>query len=255
MDQEGLPAVLGPELRPPAPSERQRLRRGAFEGYKNPEGSMRAFVTRLQPDGSAELVDQPEWTTGLGTSLAPAEDGAFWLAAGVATLSRWSSQGVMQWSASACRGYPTGVAVGQDGTRVMIVWGAGEPADYELCVAKWDAQGTLLWEYSHEAGYELRGVVVDAQGAIYAAGRGGVHWDQDFWGPGKRRAVSYAFLLKLDANGELSWERQWGGERSSEALALTLGAEGGVVVTGSSMDMLTAGPSRPDAHAFVGRWV
>lgn len=103
--------------------------------------------------------------------------------------------------------------------------GASKPADAWL--AKVDANGTVAWiKQIGSAGEDYATAVkVDLSGNIYLCGAtsgdiAGSFGEIDAW------------IAKYDASGELVWKRQLGTQSTDRALALTINAEGEVLLTG-----------------------
>lgn len=95
-----------------------------------------------------------------------------------------------------------------------------------ILLLKYDATGKLVWSKRRDSNNSVTvtAIAVDPNGDIYVAGF--VDW---------RLLGSYnreVLLLKLDAEGNLLWERTWGGDKVDEASALVIDSRGNVLLTG-----------------------
>ena len=95
----------------------------------------------------------------------------------------------------------------------------------KIFVVKFAADGSLSWQRIWN-GTTIRGlgrpdVAVSADGSVYVTG---VTADNQ----------NDAVLLKFDANGNLVWERAWGGAASDEGLAVATASDGSVYIAGTA---------------------
>jgi len=103
---------------------------------------------------------------------------------------------------------------------------------YDYWILKLDAFGDLEWERSYggsgderansiaitpDGGYVVAGVSESSDGDV-SSSKG----DNDYW------------IVKLDALGDLEWERSYGGSGNDMAYSIVLAPEGGYVVTGGT---------------------
>ncbi len=106
----------------------------------------------------------------------------------------------------------------------------GNPSP-KIFVVKFAPDGSLSWQKIWN-GTTIRGlgradVAVSADGSVYVTG---VTADNG----------GDAALLKFDADGNLLWERAWGGTASDQGFAVATGSDGSVYITGTATSF---GPS------------
>ena len=132
------------------------------------------------------------------------------------------------------------VAVAADGS----VYVAGRTRSFttdsglEIFVLKFAADASLIWQRTWDipntfGDQEPHDVAVAPDGSVYVAGRtSGVGGD--------------ALLLKFDPDGNLVWQRTWGGNGFESAEGVAVGADGSVYLAGG-----TERSFREDSDAFV----
>lgn len=104
---------------------------------------------------------------------------------------------------------------------------------YDLFLAKYDRDGTLVWATTTGKSSALFGnaVAVDATGNCYLTGsfsQNAVFGDTEF-----QNNSSYdAFVAKYDTNGAMLWAQQLGGDSSDQGTGIALDADGNCYVTG-----------------------
>jgi len=98
----------------------------------------------------------------------------------------------------------------------------------DVFLVKYDTQGNRLWtrQFGTASDEQAYGLATDATGNLYIAG-GTVG---SFGGPNV--GGFDAFLMKLDANGSVLWRRQLGSNAFDLAMAVAVGTDGKVYVTG-----------------------
>lgn len=109
---------------------------------------------------------------------------------------------------------------------------SGNHGDYDFWVVKLDANGNLVWQKSlggsdedecyavqqtSDGGYILAGGTESDDGDV-----SGNHGDQDVW------------VVKLDLNGNVLWQKSFGGSSDEEALSLQQTSDGGYIFAGTS---------------------
>ena len=111
-------------------------------------------------------------------------------------------------------------------------------------VLKLDAQGRLEWDHTlgRKKNYNSSRVQDERAFAVQATADGGyiVAGDTEFNSPG----FHDAWVLKLDAQGKLEWERTFGGKLNDSAHAVQATADGGYIVVG---DTRSKGAGESDA--------
>ena len=102
-----------------------------------------------------------------------------------------------------------------------------DPTSYDVFLAKYDSNGTLLWAKQFGGpGNDLPGqVAVDGQGNAYVAGG----TDQLF---GPATGDDQAFLAKFGPDGSLLWGKKFGGPYKSFATSVCLDGSGSAYVAG-----------------------
>ena len=207
---------------------------GAVDPSANPG---RIWLIKL--DASGEIVWQERYGAGWdgGSSVQPTADGGFILAgvtaAGIndaphALFARFDSNGSVVWqkvyqgiSAEGIGSFaPTG-----DGGFIAAGWTASFGAGgSDAWVIKLDAIGNVTWERAYG------GTNYDAARSIRPTGDGGyiVAGTTNSYGAGN----SDAWLLKLDAVGNIIWQRTYGGTSNDYAYSVILGPGGGYIVAG-----------------------
>lgn len=120
-----------------------------------------------------------------------------------------------------------GASVLQTGDGGYLVAGGTESTGagiYDVYLIKVDAGGRLLWERTYggkgsDCGYVL---LPTTDGAYVIAG------NTDSTGSGRTNA----YLIKVDADGRLLWERSYGGDRNSYGWSLLHTGDGGYLIAG-----------------------
>jgi hypothetical protein len=117
-------------------------------------------------------------------------------------------------------------------------------------VAKYAVSGDALW--SRQLGTSevdtSSGVSVDAAGNVFIAGATSGALDGSAGGFGD------AFVAKYSRDGALEWVRQLGTSQPDAASAVSVDAEGNVVIAGYSRGSLDGGREGLDADAFVAKY-
>ncbi len=132
-----------------------------------------------------------------------------------------------------------GVAVGRGGS--VYVTGSTQSAgigNADAILLKYDDSGNLLWQktWSRSSDDFGRSVVVDDTGLVYVTGT------TQNAGIGN----ADAFLLKYDDNGNLLWQKTWGGSGLSSGLNLALDSSGNVCICGEAQFPLAPGLKRAE---------
>lgn len=205
--------------------------------------------------------------------LVVAEDGAQVLAvnAGAAldgrphaggldvTLTRRDAEGTVAWQhsvATAANDRAYGAVPGADGATLVAGYTRGDldgahpsGASDDGFVAAVDAAGERLWTLQTgdpAAADRFYAAVSDGAGGAYVAGYTSGSFAGEA-GAGDKDAV----VARVSGAGDLLWSRQLGGTGEDKALALALGADGGVLVGGSAGNAM---PGQAPAGGLDG-WV
>ncbi len=201
--------------------------------------SLDAFLVKYTAEG--EMLwekrwgrDETEWGRGVAVDVV----GNVYIAGstdvvldsgGDAFLVKYSSQGNMLWERTWGRSFEDwgeSVAVAPTGSVYVVgkTWlAAGN--DYAFLV-KYSSEGEILWEKTWGGGEHDEGesVAADAAGNVYIAG------STASFGAG-----SYdAFLVKYSPEGEILWEKTWGGSELEHRSSITVDTKGNVYTTGET---------------------
>ncbi|MBI3872343.1 MAG: hypothetical protein HY304_04615 [candidate division Zixibacteria bacterium] len=140
-----------------------------------------------------------------------------------AFVSKYDPAGNRLWTQGWSRG-----GTGQAFTGVVDASGniyvAGyEGEDADLIVFKLDNAGNLIWDRVWAtAGNDRAAGITLAAGAVYVCGLTSSPGDVD----------RNALILKIDTNGNLIWQRTWGGIGNDQAAGVAADAQGNVFVSG-----------------------
>ncbi len=110
-------------------------------------------------------------------------------------------------------------------------------SDSEIYVAKFDANGKVLWvrQAGGNGGGSGNGVAVGADGYVYVCGyfNGDITFGDLTL---KNSGFNDIFVARYDTNGELDWVRQIGGPGDDVASAITVDPQGNCYITGGFED-------------------
>ena len=131
------------------------------------------------------------------------------------------------------------VAVDNQGNVYMVGW-SSDPAILCAFVVKFSPSGDLLWDRFYCEGTigKARGesVVVDGAGNVYLVGlTGDTPYD--------------VFIAKFDSDGNLLWDRTWGGANSEYAYDIALDSSGNLYIVGHTNSF-----GLPDFHVFIAKF-
>lgn len=189
---------------------------GAIDDQSN-AGGQDAFLTRVEPGG--ELGWTREWGT---------EQDEFVYAA----ASNDAGVFVAGYTEGAFAGSTN---VGEADAFVTCFDFAGEP----LWTRQW---GTTATDYG-------QAVHADAFGNVLVAG-----YTYGALGDETNLGSQDAFLIKLDASGELAWIRQWGSATTDYGLSVTSDEHGNLYVTGYTYGAVGEQPSAGVEDAFLSKF-
>jgi len=128
------------------------------------------------------------------------------------------------------------VAVTADGSYIVAGYKQSNPA-WGAGVWKLDAQGRVMWEQTYgragRAGLPYaQAIAVTADGGYVIAGVILVNDPREPKTVRTHSVLIYAWILKLDAQGRVMWERTLGDKMDVKAVAVT--ADGGYIVAGEA---------------------
>ncbi|MEM3511512.1 MAG: hypothetical protein QXW47_11175 [Candidatus Jordarchaeales archaeon] len=117
------------------------------------------------------------------------------------------------------------VAVDGQGNIIVVgeTWSFGAGGS-DVWVLKLNASGNVIWQkgYGRESNDYAWGVAVDSQGNIIVAG------GTESFGAGG----SDVWILKLDPNGDPTWQKTYGGASNECALDVAFDVQGNIIVSG-----------------------
>jgi hypothetical protein len=127
----------------------------------------------------------------------------------------------------------TGSVVNFTGSTISLT----SVGDNDVCVAKYDLNGNLIWAKS-EGSYESEkalGVAYDASGNVYTCG---YFTDSTRFGGTAITGNGYhdIFIAKYDANGNRQWMKHAGGPGRDEALSIKCNSAGEIYICGMYSD-------------------
>lgn len=185
------------------------------------------------PDGGSIVAGQPSSVDGDITSYLGSGD--FWIV-------KLDATGAREWQKTyggSSDEEPTAIAVATDGGYIVAGYTrstngdiTNNHGDYDCWVVKLDASGALQWQktlggsgsdgakgvaLTPDGGYIVSGWTISTDGDVTNN-----HGASDFW------------VLKLDANGTLQWQKTLGGSGSEGAIGVALATDGGYLVGGST---------------------
>ena len=196
-----------------------------------------AVLLNLSPDGA--LLWQRRWGgTGSesGEAVAVAGDGSIYVVGGTSSFGshmfvlKFASDGTLAWQRIREGGTAQGVAVRSDGTLAVagVAGRAGVPGEFDVVVLTLTDAGALVWQRAYSAAEvaDARGgVAVGADGSIHVAGA-----IQD----SQRKVIVDALLVKFTSDGNLVWDRVWGGRSGDVSGGVAVAADGTTLWSGDS---------------------
>ena len=224
---------------------------GSFDGEVNPGGE-EALLTKYGTDG------QRQWSRlwGSGSAehahgVAPTADGVIYVAghtagafdgelnagAADAFLSRFTEDGVREWSriwGSSKSDYVNGLAVDNEGNIYVTGYAYGafdEQTTLGGCdafLSRFKADGTREWtRFWGSASNDIPVGIAIAGTAIYVAGYTGGKFDDL-----KKVGGVDPFLVRFNTNGDREWSRMWGSVSNDTVSGVTVDGQGNVYVAG-----------------------
>jgi hypothetical protein len=125
----------------------------------------------------------------------------------------------------------------------------------DLWLVRIDAAGNKLWEQSYG------GVGDDNLGAVVATADGGVLLGSASSSPvsGNKTAPQIGgsdyWVLRLDANGEIIWQRTYGGNDWDELRGIAAASDGGFLIAGISYSPVTEGFKTTEPFGAADYWI
>ncbi|PKL31802.1 hypothetical protein CVV43_01595 [Candidatus Saccharibacteria bacterium HGW-Saccharibacteria-1] len=178
-------------------------------------------------------------STDEGTSITQSSDGGYAIMGsthsfGVGLLdvfiSKYSTDGILSWSrAFGGANFDYGNAITQISDGGYIITGRTNSfgsGDYDMFIAKYSNEGNLSWSKTWGGtGYDDgTSIIQSSDGGYTVAGT------TTSFGAGSNDM----FISKYSADGNLLWNKTWGGASYENGKAITQTSDGGYVVTGST---------------------
>lgn len=219
-------------------------------GSYNDQGFHDIWVVKLTQDGDIEWIRKYGFPDGheYARSISPAADGGYIVAGFMeyypetlsikhdAWILKFSTSGELEWQKSysrygnenACTVYGT-----SDGGAIFAgETYSGEPDDYtdSIWIVKLDHNGAIQWQKMYNGGVRPMSIVETPDrhyivGTFTIAGYDGYQVDTDFT------------ILKLDENGNIKWQKSFGGEYDDRVLSVAATPDGGCIATGHTESM------------------
>ena len=197
----------------------------------------RGDILLLKFSADGLLLWQRRWDSGAtegGVALAIAGDGSVYVVGGTtlgeghAVLLRFAPDGSLVSQRLFGPARADGVGVGTDGS-IYLAGTAGRPGGgADVVAAKLDASGALVWQRAY-SGSEIAdargGLAVGPDGSVYLAGAIQAT---------TRSVVVDALIVKFDANGNLIFDRGWGGRSGDVGGGVAALADGTAVLVGDT---------------------
>jgi hypothetical protein len=197
----------------------------------------------LKFDASGNLIWQRTWGGGASeesNAVATDIDGSVYIAGtttsfGASSASlfvvKFDSAGNLTWQKIWEGASGLAVAVAQDGS----VYAAGTRsrpggiAEFDVVALKMTSAGNLLWDRTYSAGE-----VVDPRGGMAVAPDGSIVIAGAIQAPKSGIVDIAALLIKLDADGGLLFDREWGGKSGDVAAGVAVAQDGSIYMAGAS---------------------
>ena len=113
-----------------------------------------------------------------------------------------------------------------DGGYIVAGWTRSFGAGFDIWILKLDKDGNVEWEKTYGGpGFEESDFILETPDGGYIVG------EETFsFGAGRRDA----WLFKLDVNGNIEWQKTYGGPRFDELSSIQLTPDGGYVLAGET---------------------
>jgi uncharacterized delta-60 repeat protein len=196
-----------------------------------------ALVLKFSPEGA--LVWQRRWGASAldrGEAVSVGSDGSIYVVGGTDSFGdslfvlKFTPDGALVWQRVWGPATGDGVAVAPDGS--IYAAGNGPRPDGSLgasvALLKLDPAGSLVWQRSYsttETADARGGVAVASDGSVYIAGA-----VQESSG----KVVVDALLVKFNPDGNLVWDRTWGGRSGDVSGGVGVASDGTVLWTGDT---------------------
>lgn len=131
------------------------------------------------------------------------------------------------------------VRVAKDGSIYVAGWTEGFESRADFVLLKYDPYGNLVWQkiWGTKWNERAHGMTIDPQGNIILVG------EADGFGLGGLDVV----VIKISPEGQLVWQKVWGGRKDEWAEEVETDAEGNIYVVGKTHSF----SSEKDSDAFI----
>ncbi len=224
---------------------------GGLEGRTN-FGYLDAFIVKYDADGSRRWVrtlgaSGNEWCRGVAVDnqgyiyvvgdTEGSMEGQKNLGSSDVFVAKYDSDGNRLWIrlfGTHASDIGNGVAVDASGGVYVVASTNGKTksgARTHVLVAKFDGDGTLIWEkaFGTRGDNYGMGIAADVSGSVYVVGS-----TMGSMGKNKNAGEMDAFLVKFDANGKRLWTRLLGTKRNDYGLGAAVDNSGDIYVTGGT---------------------
>lgn len=187
----------------------------------------RAWVVKVSRAGRIEW--QKFLGTGVAESIANAPPDGFVVAlstAGGITVVRIAAAGNIRWQKSFLRdnSAPIRIRQAQNGGYVIAGYTDFVGNESDLWVLRLDSSGKVKWQYTYGGPYS------DFPYDIRETPEGG--WIVVGYVQLAQKVLLRSWVIKLRPNGQIEWQRAFGGERDTYGLGVQLTPDGGYAVAG-----------------------
>jgi hypothetical protein len=174
---------------------------------------------------ATDAVDGSVYIGGRTTSFGPSSAGLF--------VVKFNASGTLVWQKVWDNASGEAVTVAPDGSVYAAATSPrpGGLAEFDVHALKITPAGSLVWARAYQAGE-----VVDARGGMAAApDSGSIAIAGAIQAPAGGGVVDLAaLLLKIDANGNLVFDREFGGKGGEDASGVSVGQDGSIYMSGTS---------------------
>jgi hypothetical protein len=175
-------------------------------------------------------VDGSVFIAGTATSFGPSSSGLF--------VVKFDSAGTLVWQRISDGAEGNAIAVGPDGS----VYAAGttprqdQIGNFDLTVLKITSAGNLVWQRAYAAGD-----VVDPRGGMTVALDGSIYIAGAIQAPTMQFVDIAALIIKLSPNGNLLFDKQFGGKGGETAAGVAVAPDDGTVYVAGTSNSFGAG--------------